>query len=154
MNFKRDFERKLRKEVRESSIIKDDVIEIIDTKDSNYFVLDDFLRNKIGLPLQFGEGGNSVYPSSLEEKGRNLLLRFLKKGIKDKKPSEYKNEERIELLTSSTQEDIDKFAKLLGYSGKSRDKDPIIKMIDRLDSRFKNIKSGLSKSAEVIESVK
>jgi hypothetical protein len=141
------FEKKLRKEVRESNIEKGDSLEIIDTQDSNFLILDDFLRNKIGLPLKFGKG-KKVYPSSLDEKGKKLLLFFFKKG-KDK-------EERINLLTSLTQDNIDKFAELQGYKSKNGEEDKngdINKMMNRLDDEFKNIKTSLGKSADIIEKV-
>jgi len=161
MNERKDFielfEKKLRKEVRESSIQRRDNICIIDTGDNNYLVLNDFLRNKIGLPLEFSESGKKVYPSSLEEKGRDLLKLFFEKRKDEEEPKreeDKKPKEIISLLTSFTQEEINREASYLGFEGKSRESDEIINMINRLDARFKNIKTSLGKSADVINSLK
>lgn len=146
------FERKLRKEVRESSIKRGDDIYIIDTRDNNYFVLNDFLRNKIGLPLKFSDKGKRVYSSSLEEKGRDLLSVFFEgDNNKDKNVNNVKGKDKvINLLVSFTQHEIDQEASYLGFEGKSREGDEIVDMINRLDAKFKNIKTGLSKSSDTI----
>ena len=166
-DFFRLFEKKLRKEIRYLELSD---VEIVDTNDSNYFVLKHFLKEK--LKIHFKEGGLKLYPSSMDEKGRDLLKVFLERKSEKKTLNEGENkgkggqkeveehtingdnkEERIPMLASFTQEEIDRIAKMLGYEGKGRDKDEIIKMMDKLDERFKNIKTSLVKSADAIKNV-
>ncbi len=147
-DFVRLFEKKLRKEIRELELNKE--VEVIDTEDSNYFVLNHFLeKNRFNL----SKGGQRIYPSSMEEKGRDLLKMFFESGNEEdkRKQTNERKEELILMLTSFTQEEIDKIAKMLGYKGEGRDKDEIIKMMAKLDDKFKNIKTSLVKSSDAIK---